>query len=116
MINMKEEKQRRGLCLIGSKKYVKTHNKNMKYDEKNKSSTYIIYNHGNNQNGCSMSEFLTHEKLQFESNIKLDVTLNAPDKNETGYIVEVDLQFPVQVHDKFKLFPPAPETVTPNID
>ena len=95
---------------------MKTHNKNTKYDEKNKSSTYIIYKDGNNQYGCSMSEFLTHEKLQFDSNIKLDVTLNAPDENETGYIVEVDLQFPVQVHDKFKEFLPAPETLTPDID
>ena len=89
---------------------------NMKYDEKNKSSTYIIYKYGNNQYGCSMSEFLTHEKLQFDSNIKLDDILNAPDENATGYIVEVDLQFPVQVHDKCKEFPPAPETVTTDID
>ena len=95
---------------------MKTHYKNMIYDDNNKSSTYILYKYGNNLYGCSMSEFLTHEKLQFDSNIKLDVTLNAPDENETGYIVEVDLQFPVQVHDKFKEFPPAPETVTPNID
>ena len=63
-----------------------------------------------------MSEFLTHEKPQFDSNIKLDDILNAPDENATGYIVEVDLQFPVQVHDKFKEFPPAPETVTTDID
>ena len=55
-----------------------------------------------------MSEFLTHEKLQFDSSIKLDVTLNAPDENETGYIVEVDLQFPVQVHDKFQGVPACP--------
>ena len=95
---------------------MKTYNENMTYGDKNKSSTYIKYKDGNNLFGCSMSEFLTHEQLQFNSNIKLGDKLNAPDENETGYIVEVDLQFPVQVHDKFKEFPPAPETVTPDID
>ncbi|MFM7979541.1 MAG: hypothetical protein ACKPKO_09520 [Candidatus Fonsibacter sp.] len=33
-----------------------------------------------------------------------------------GYIVEVDLHVPIEVHDKFKEFPPTPESLTPNID
>ena len=87
---------------------MKTYNENMTYGDKNKSSTYIKYKDGNNLFGCSMSEFLTHEQLQFNSNIKLGDKLNAPDENETGYIVEVDLQFPVQVHDKIQGVPACP--------
>ena len=39
-----------------------------------------------------------------------------PDDNDKGYILEVDLDFPVELHDKFKEFPPAPETLTPDIE
>ena len=35
---------------------------------------------------------------------------------KTGYITKVDLHFPAGRHDKFKEIPPAPETLTPDID
>ena len=31
-------------------------------------------------------------------------------------IVEVDLEFPQHLHDKFEEFPPCPESLTPNMD
>ncbi|MFM7984751.1 MAG: hypothetical protein ACKPKO_36060, partial [Candidatus Fonsibacter sp.] len=39
-----------------------------------------------------------------------------PDEYYKGYIVEADLQFPVELHYKFRQFPPAPESLTPDID
>ena len=42
--------------------------------------------------------------------------LNTPDEHGTGSILEVDLHFPVELHDKFKEFPPALETLKPDID
>ena len=52
----------------------------------------------------------------FDNNVELDTILSTPDDNETGYILEVDLHFPVELHDKYKQLPPAPETLTPDID
>ena len=42
--------------------------------------------------------------------------LNTPDNNDTGYIVEVDLEFPRHLHDKFKEYPHCPESLTPAIE
>ena len=67
-----------------------------------------IYADANNLYGCSKDEFLPHKDPKFENNIDLDTILNAPDKHATGYIAEVDLHVPVEVHDKFKEFPRTP--------
>ena len=42
--------------------------------------------------------------------------LETPDDNDIGYILEVDLHFPVELHEKLKELPPAPETLTPDIE
>ena len=47
---------------------------------------------------------------------RLTPYLKKPDDNDKGYILEVDMHFPVHLHDKFKELPPAPETLTPDID
>ena len=31
-----------------------------------------------------------------------------------GYIVEVDIEFPPEIHEKLKEYPPAPEILTPD--
>ena len=69
----------------------------------------------NNLYGCSRSEYLPHKDLKFDRDMHLVVKLSTPAGNATWYIVEVDLHFPVEPHDKVKEFPPAPETLTPDI-
>ena len=39
-----------------------------------------------------------------------------PDDNDKGYILEVDLHIPEDLHDKFKEFPPCPEIMAPSVD
>ncbi|MFM7982687.1 MAG: hypothetical protein ACKPKO_25530 [Candidatus Fonsibacter sp.] len=46
----------------------------------------------------------------------LNKILKTPGDSLKGYIVEVDLEFPRHLHDKFKEFPPAPESLTPKLD
>ena len=48
--------------------------------------------------------------------LSLNTLRNTLDDDETGYILEVDINFPEDLHDKFKEFPPALETLTPDID
>ena len=62
-----------------------------------------------------MSEYLPHKDLKFDNNVELDTILNTPNDNATGSIVDVDLHFPVELHDKFNEFPQAPATLTPDI-
>ena len=40
--------------------------------------------------------------------------MDTSDDNQIGYYVECDLHFPEHLHDKFKDFPPCPESLTPD--
>ena len=113
MLNVIEKMKRGGLCIVGSKRYVKANNQHMGKDyDKDQPSTYIIYQDANNLYGCSMSEHLPHKDFKFNYNVELDTILKTPDDNATGYILEADLHFPVELHAKLKEFPPTPETLT----
>ena len=37
--------------------------------------------------------------------------LNVPEDSKLGYIIEVDLEYPKELHDKHNLYPLAPEHV-----
>ena len=63
-----------------------------------------------------MSEYILHKDLKLKNSMDLKDILETPDDNDTGYLLEVDLHVPVKLHDKFQEFPPAPETLTPDID
>ena len=77
----------------------------------------------NNLYGLAMTEPLPYKDIKFETNLNsatlqtlpetcpetfLTTILETPDDSETGYFVEADLEFPQELHDKFKQFPPAP--------
>ena len=66
--------------------------------------------------GCSMSEYLPYINLAFNNSVSLDKILKTFDESSTGYIVEVDLHVLAELRNKFKQFPPAPETLTPDIE
>ena len=116
MLNMIEKMKRGGLCFVGIKRYAKAKSQHMPYYDPNTPSNYIIYEDANNFYGCSMSEYLPHKDFQFNNYIDFDTILNTLDDSETGYILEVDLHFPEELHYKFKEFPPALETLTLAID
>ena len=42
--------------------------------------------------------------------------MDTPDDGPVGYIIEVLFAFPVELHDKFKEYPPAPQTIAPYIE
>ena len=46
----------------------------------------------------------------------LTTLLETPGDAEPGYFVEVDLEFPPELHDKFEQFPPCPETLKPEVE
>ena len=100
MLNMVEKMKRGGLCCVGSKRYVKANNQHVPDYDKDQQSNYILYLDANNLYGCSMSEYLPYQDLVWDDDATLDLILETPDDNNKGYILEVDLHFPVELHDK----------------
>ena len=117
MLKLIRKMKRGGLCFDCSRRYVKANNPRMGKDlDANQPSNFRLYEDANNLYGCSMSKYLRHRDLKFKNKIELDTILKNPDDNETGYRLEVDLHFPVELHDKLKEFPPAPESLTPDTE
>ena len=108
------EGERVGLSFVGSKRYAKANNKRVgeNYD-KTKETSYILYVDANNLYGHAMVQELPQKDLKFANETTLEQILEAPDDGETGYFCEVDLEFPKDLHDKFKQFPPCPEPLQP---
>ena len=102
MLDMIERQKRGGLCFVGSQRHVKANNKYLDNFDVNKPSNYLMYWDANNLHGWAMSQYLPSGNLKFEDAITLDEILETTDENQTGYIIEVDLRFPKETHDKLK--------------
>ena len=79
------------------------------YDDSNKPSTFIIYLNKNNLYGWSMSEYLPYKECEWLENVdELDV-MSINEKSEIGYFLEVDLEYPDELHELHNDYPLAPE-------
>ena len=79
------------------------------YDDSNKPSTFIIYLNKNNLYGWSISEYLPYKEFEWLENVdELDV-MSINEKREIGYFLEVDLEFPEELHELHNDYPLAPE-------
>ena len=116
IMDMIERQQRGGLCYVGSTRYVEANSKYLEnYDPSNKPSNYIMYWDANNLYGWAMVQHLPYEGLSFVSHVSLSEILQTADDARYGYIIECNLFFPPEIHDKLKELAPAPETLTPNM-
>jgi hypothetical protein len=91
-----------------SNRYAKANNKYIgdKYD-KSKESIFLEYVDANNLYGWAMSKYLPYGGFRW-SNTNIDV-LNMLDNSPKGYILEVDLSYPKELHDLHSDLPLAPE-------
>ncbi|GFW00926.1 uncharacterized protein TNCV_1761641 [Trichonephila clavipes] len=75
---------------------------------------YLLYLDANNLYGYAMSKYLPLKDFVWSDN---DLTeqdiLNLSDESDVGYILEVDLEYPSDLHDKHSDFPLAPENKPP---
>ena len=63
-----------------------------------------------------MSEYLPYEKFEWLENIdKFDV-MSTDEKDDIGYILEVDLEYPKELHELHNDYPLAPEKVPVSSD
>ena len=112
VLDMVEKEKRGGLVFCGDS-HSKANNHYLPYYNANEDENYIMYWDTNNLYGWAVVQPLPYKDLQFNDDISLRQILNTPDDADTGYIVEVDFEFPKHLHDKFKQFVPCPETIAP---
>ena len=112
MFQFIEKGLRGGISYIANR-YGKANNKYMKkYDEK-APSKYIMYLDANNLYGWAMSQYLPTGGFRWMTQKKIDKIDLAKHKedSEKSFILEVDLEYPEELHDLDNDYPLAPEKV-----
>ena len=110
MYEMIEAGLRGGMTQTTCKK-VEANNKYMGSDyDKNKASSFINYLDANNLYGLSMIQKLPYRNLKWDGKITEEDIINY-DNGRTGYILEVDLEYPKELHDLQNDYPLAPEVM-----
>ena len=102
------EKGLRGGISFIAKRYAKVNNKYMNDYDPKKQSTFISYLDMNNLYGWAMSEYLSYEGFKWLANVdEFDVMLIS--ENLIGYLLEVDLEYPNELHELHNDYPLAPK-------
>ena len=110
MYEMIEAGLRGGMTQTTCKK-VEANNKYMGSDyDKNKASSYINYLDANNLYGLSMIQKLPYRSLKWDDKKTEDDIINY-DNGRTGFILEVDLEYPKELHELHNDYPLAPEVM-----
>ena len=110
-----EKGQRGGISYI-AKRYAKANNKYMKNYDPTKPSIYISYLDMNNLYGWAMSGYLPYGGFKWLKNVDgFDVTLIVK-KSRIDYILEVDLEYPDELHELHNDYPLAPEKLAVSSD
>ena len=107
------EKDMRGGTSYIAHTYAQANNKYMKNYDKTKSSKYVTYLDADNLYGWAMSQHLPTGKFRWltEKQVnKLDLSKQTDD-SKIGLTLEVDLEYPNELHNLHNDFPPAPEKV-----
>ncbi|GFT57599.1 uncharacterized protein TNCV_3137121 [Trichonephila clavipes] len=75
---------------------------------------YLMYLDANNLYGYAMSKYLPLKDFVWSDNDLTEQDIfNLSDESDVGYILEVDLEYPSDLHDKHSDFPLAPENKHP---
>ena len=111
MYNMIRKNIRGGLCTAGPIRYAKANNPYMKelynpYDE----TSFISATDANNLYGKAMTEPLPYGNFEWfnPSHITNDFVKGYNNDGEDCYILEVDLEYPKELHDRHNDYPFAP--------
>ena len=114
-INMYQfiEKGMHGGVSYIANKYGKANNKYMKEYNENEPSKYLMYLDANNLYGWAMSQYLLYGSFKWLSDEelnKIDLGKYKEDSRE-GLVLEVDLEYPNDLHELHNDYPLAPEKI-----
>ena len=105
------EKGMRGGISYIAKRYSKANNKYMQSYDAEKSSKFITYLDANNLYGWAMIQYLPYRGFKWLNQKEIsDFCLNSVSENSSiGYTLEVDLEYPIELHDLHNDYPLAPK-------
>ena len=113
MFQFIEKGMRGGISYIVNR-YGSANNKYMKkYDEK-APSKYIMYLDANNLYGWAMSQYLPTGGFRWMTEKQISELNKRKENSEKGIILEVDLEYPKELHDLHNDYPLAAEKVCVN--
>ena len=70
----------------------------------------------NNLHGWAMSEYLPYGGFEWLKNVDGFDVNSISEKSEIGYFLEVDLEYPDELHELHNNYPLAPENLTVSSD
>lgn len=105
------EKGLRGGISMVSKRFARANNHMVPGFNPEKEKSWLMYLDANNLYGWAMSQPMPNGNVQWvpEEEIEKIDFLNVNDDAETGYILEVDLEYPAELHNSHCSYPLAPE-------
>ena len=104
-----EKGMRGGISYIANR-YGKANNKYMKNYNPEEASKYIMYLDANNLYGWAMSQYLPTDGFEWLTEEEVDLS-KYNDESEKGLVLEVDLEYPEELHDLHNDYPLAPEKI-----
>ena len=110
------EKGLRGGISYIAKRYAKANDKYMNDYDPKKPSTFISYLDMNNLYGWAMSEYLPYEGFKWLKNVDEFDVMSINEKSPIGYFLEVDLEYPDELHELHNDYPLAPEKLAVSSD
>ena len=109
------EKGLRGGISHIAKRHTKANNKYTENNDPKKLPTFITYLDMNNLYCWAMSEYLPYGEFKCLKNVdKFDVNLSK--KSDTGYFLEVNLEYPDELHELHNDYPLTPEKLAVSSD
>ena len=109
MFQFIEKGMRGGISYIANR-YGKANNKYMKNYNLEEASKYIMYLDANNLYGWAMSQYLPTGGFEWLIEEEVDLS-KYNDESEKGLILEVDLEYPQELHDLHNDYPLAAEKI-----
>ena len=103
------EKGLRGGISYIVKRYAKANNKYMNDYDPEELSTFITYLDMNTLYGWAMGEYFPYEEFKWLENIDEFDTNSINEKSDTGYFLEVGLEYSNNLHKLHNDYPLAPE-------
>ena len=107
------EKGMRGGVCMASKHYARVNNPRVEGYDAKKPTSHIMYLDANNLYGWAMSQPLPTGSFQWEKECKrlAQSIPKHPAESSKGFILEVDLEYPSELHEEHNEYPLAPEHV-----
>lgn len=96
-----------------SNRYAQANNPYMEDYNPSKPTSYLMYLDANNLYGWAMSQSMPYANFKWIEDVDSIDVMKISDDSETGLILEVDLEYPQQLHDAHADYPLAPEQRIP---